>query len=295
MGTLERTWRPQDRDIVVQEHLRLINDPDKSQCDLHVVCRDGDFFYTKLLFYFLKPALKTLLESDSELEDSYITRMVLIDHSLSVEGIRGVYDDSKINDSLIDEAFLSEASTFQLSEDKFSDLPAISYGLPSKSFITGLSREEVNNYSKKDSDVRTFSCEFCGAMKYKSLKQLKAHIWSKHKSKPEIKHKCHHCFKEFDHKYQLNKHSISHMPQTFKCSDCGKAFKRKNELFVHYKTFHEEETDIYKCSNCPMTFNKKFNLTRHMSKHEHGKIKCTLCSATFNRLDNFKRHQKLHE
>lgn len=293
MGTLGRNLRPHDRDLVVQEHLRLINDPDKSQCDLQVVCKDGDFFYTKLLFYFFQPSLKTLLESDSELEGLYDRRMVLIDHSLSVEDIRSLYEDSKINNSLTEEAFLS-VSTFQLSEDKFSDLPAVSYGLPSKLINLGLSREEDNNYSKKDTNDCSFSCEYCGVTKYKSMKQLKAHIWSKHKSKPEIKYKCPQCFKEFDHKYELNKHSISHIPRAFECSSCGKAFKRKNELFVHYKAFHEEETDMYKCSNCSMTFNKKSNLIRHMSKHERGKFKCNSCSATFNRLDNFKRHQKLH-
>ena len=293
MGTLGRTWSSQDRDWVVHEHIRLINDPDKSQCDLHVVCKDGDFFYTKLLFYFFEPSLKTLLsESEQGGNDS---RMVLIDHSLSVKDIQSVYEDSKINDYSAEEALLPEASKFQLSEDEVSDLPLVSNGLPSTLINLGSSREKDNSYSEQDTNVCTFSCEYCGVTKYKTMKQLQAHIWSKHKSKPDIRYKCSECFKEFDHKYELKKHSTVHTPPAFECSNCGKTFKRKNELFVHYKTFHEEETDIYKCSKCSMTFNIKSNLTRHMSKHESGKFKCILCSATFNRLDSFKRHQKLHK
>ena len=286
-------WRPHDKALIMKEHLRIISDPDKSHCDLHIVCQDGELFYTKILFYFFHPSCKTLFESEDL--GKHDQRMVLIDQAHSLKDILSFYEYSENLVSTEEE----EASSYQgHSIDveevsvKVDYLAQDSSGLTSKVIDFECSSDKETNNSKKDTTV---FCECC-AMKFESTKKLKAHIWSKHKSKPEITFKCQDCPKEFPHKYQLKKHLIVHMSPSFVCSSCEKVFKRKNELLVHYKTYHDHEVEkvLHTCSTCSMAFSKKSNLIRHLSKHEQDKFKCLTCSATFNRLDSYKRHQKIH-
>ncbi len=272
----------------MKEHLRIISDPDKSQCDLHIVCQDGDIFYTKILFYFFYPSSKTLFESEDAGEHDQ--RMVLIDQAHSVKDILSFYEYSE-NYATEEEEASYHDNSIQLEEVsvKVNNLAPDSSGLNSK--VKCSSDKETNNF-KEDTTV---FCECC-AMKFESTKKLKAHVWSKHKLKPEITYKCQDCPKEFPHKYELKKHLIVHMSPSFVCSNCEKVFKRKNELLVHYKTYHDDEVEkvLHTCPTCSMAFSKKSNLIRHLSKHEQDKFKCLSCNATFNRLDNYKRHQKIH-
>ena len=267
-------------ELIVMEHKRIVSQVNKSECDLQIVCKDGDVFYSKLLFYFVQPQFKCIFESHKDVDRD--ERIILIHPDLSVTEILNLYDDD-------------DTPTLNSNQDlACSTVEEVSLVLPFNNNIS--SESAMSNASvienAKESTTELF-CEHCG-MKFNSIKQLKAHKWTKHKTRPDVVFKCGECSSEFSHKYQLNKHLIMHSPPTFECHYCGKAFKRKNGLVEHFKRFHDDTISLFNCSECHMTFRTKSNLTRHMSTHKIIQFQCSECSAVFNRNDNYKRHLKTH-
>ena len=259
------------RNLVVREHDRVIKNCDKTECNIQVICKDGVIHYTKLLFFFMQPDLRSVLK-DYENEP-----LVIFYPSLCIQDIIKFYNVDISNGPPL--CIEDHPPTTQDQNTDFSYLPPPTSNLPCESII-----------ETTGSESESMCCEECG-IAYKTIKQLKKHQYDKHKPGT---HKCTQCEREFTHKFELTKHMIKHMPKTFFCNSCDKAFKRKQELVVHYNTFHESSTSIFKCPECPSTFRNESNLRRHRSTHTGLQFKCTLCDLSFNRKDSYKRHQKLH-
>ena len=255
-------------ELIIEEHNRVINNPDKSACDVKVICKDGYIFYTKILLYFMQPSLKCILEDQSN--DNEL--IVIIHPSVLVEDIKKFY-----------EAKSPIISTPPLTQEDLTQDATDSNILKQLEVPVQLNEEIM-------------FCEKCG-IGYKSLKQLKAHQWRMHPSKSPLKNfKCDECDKEFIHKCELTKHMFIHMPPSFVCNTCDKVFKRRKGLVAHHNTVHGTSAIVLQCPECPETFKVKTNLSRHVANvHKGIKYTCVQCNASFNRQDNYKRHLKLHK
>ena len=264
----------------------MINNRDKTDCDIKVICKDGDIHYSKLLFYFMQPDLRSVLR-DCDCENDIL---VIFYPSLSVQDITKFYE---VGVTYSPSRVMESASTL---EDQDADSSFLS-PLVIQESIKIKSQNTEESFNQCESNMETnrsnsdcFCCEKCGKA-YLTLKQLKKHQWDKHN---QSIHKCTQCSRQFPYKSELTKHMLKHMQPTFFCDSCGKAFKRKNELVVHHNMFHDLSLSIYKCPECPLTFRTESNQRRHMSVHTGIKFKCTHCDASFSRKDSYKRHQKLH-
>ena len=67
----------------------MIENQDKKACDIQIICKDGDIFYTRLLLYFMQPALKCALTDRDEEDQS----LVIIFPSCCVKDIINFYAD----------------------------------------------------------------------------------------------------------------------------------------------------------------------------------------------------------
>ena len=92
---------------------------------------------------------------------------------------------------------------------------------------------------------------------------------------------CNLCNKEFNRKYNLNKHMERKNP-------CVK----KEEVEVEVEEEEEEEKKI-KCEFCEYSTNKTGNLNRHL-KTCKAKFKCEFCKNGFANNSSLKRHIKLY-
>ena len=280
-----RYRRPDYQDLLLREHHRVLDNRDKSDCDIKVICQDGDIYYTRLLFFFMQPDLRYILK---DCEDDML---VIFYPSLSVHDIIKFYEVGTTNSP---SHVIEMPPTPEDQDTHFSFLlpPIIqdSINIKDQNIEPAFNHqcESIKETNKSNGDG--LCCEKCG-MAFKTLKQLKKHQWDKHT--PSI-HKCTQCSKEFRHKSELTKHMFKHMEATFVCNTCNKAFKRRNELVVHHKMFHDSSMNLYKCPQCPLTFRTESNQRRHMSVHTGNKFKCTHCDASFSRKDSYKRHLKLH-
>ena len=262
------------QDLVVKEHHRVINNHDKTECNIRVICEDGIIHYTKLLFFFMQPDLRSLLK-DHENEP-----LVIFYPSLCIQDIIKFYE---VDISDVPPSVIEEPSTNEDRDTNFSYLP------PPRE-TSNPSCESISEPELPGSDSESLFCDKCG-VEYKTFQQLKKHQWHKHK---QSIHNCTQCPRQFSHKSELTRHMFKHMPPTFICNSCGKGFKRRQQLVVHYKMFHDSTINIYKCPECPLTFRKESNMRRHKSIHTGLKYKCSHCDSSFSRKDSYNRHQKLH-
>ena len=264
------------QDLVVKEHHRVINNCDKTECNIRVICEDGVIHYTKLLFFFMQPDLRSVLN------DYKNEPLVIFYPSLCIQDIIQFYELDISDDP---PSVMEEPSTNEDRDTNFSYLPPLRE-------TSNPSCESIPEPETIGSDSESWFCEKCGVA-YKTLKQLKKHQYNQHK---QGIHKCTQCLRQFTHKFELTQHMFKHMPPTFICNSCGKAFKRKHELLVHYKMFHDSTITIFKCPECPLTFRTESNMRRHKAIHsgQKQKFKCSYCDSSFSRKDNYNRHQKLH-
>ena len=248
-------------EVVKNEHRKYVSEL-KYHCsqDVKIICSDGEIWCSKILLYLMEPSLKTLLLEEGNSD------CVILHLSKYVRDFLYFFDFN-------DESAKQNIELSSLDTD-----------------ISNVSAEvKVSTNSKQCSDM--FSCEMCGIL-YGSLKQLKSHMWSKHK-KGEEKFQCSECEKQFIHQYELNKHKFKHIEASFMCEFCEQKFKRRAALVRHYEQIHKQTSrPLLKCPECDATFSQQYHLTRHLSSHTNVKFNCTLCNTNYSRLDSLNRHIK---
>ena len=250
-------------DTIIQEHERLLKtkiEDINSDNDVKIICEDGEVWYSRILLYLMNQQYKTLL-----LECCPVSEVVIIDCSSRVSDFVEYYSVHSRN-------IRTESENKEDTVDEFDTL----------------SNEEVCELPT------AFYCEVCGRC-YSSVKKLKAHKKSQHKSDSKEDFACGVCGKIFMHKYQLTKHEVIHNEPSFVCANCDQKFRRRQALLRHYEHFHDGSKSklLFQCPVCNLKFSRTENLLRHTRIHDTSEFKCSHCDSTFKRSDSLKRHIKL--
>ena len=152
-------------DLIMKEHQRVIQNQNKLECDIKIICKDGDILYTKLLLYLMEPTLKcALIDRD---DPDIKSPRVIIFPSQCINDIVNFYTDKvriQHQPSLVEEASSGHELILQEQHDAVSN----NFNDQHSQDKEGIQSSDV---------VDTNICEKCG-VGYKSLKQLKAHQWS---------------------------------------------------------------------------------------------------------------------
>ena len=269
-------------EIILREHERLMKAGKKcSGSDVKLICRDGELWYSRILFYFMQPSYKLLL-LDEYLGDD----LVIIVPSISVDEVLNFYE----------ECFKIECATV-IREEGRGEVGQHSTS-PDVSRTSQLEIEAANNVEDTifEVEIASLMCDFCGKS-YATNQKLKAHMWSKHKKGHEDKmYQCIDCSKTFMHQFELNKHAFVHKEPSYVCKLCGNKYKTRASLVRHYDLIHNEKKlseSIFQCDECPTSFNVKSSLTRHKKSHKLYCHQCPQCNSKFKRPDNLQRHLKL--
>ncbi|XP_055941999.1 zinc finger protein 600-like [Argiope bruennichi] len=106
----------------------------------------------------------------------------------------------------------------------------------------------------------------------------------------EKKFSCSLCSKEFNYKYNLYRHYLTHIgDKPYKCDVCEKPFSRKSHRDRHFR-IHTGETP-YECEVCGKKFNLKGNRDTHYRTHTCDRpFVCDVCNKGFIRKDHLIRH-----
>ena len=80
---------PKVSEIIMREHERLVKAEKKcSGSDVKLICRDGELWYSRILFYFMQPSYKLLL-----LDEYLGDELVIIVPSISVDEVLNFYEE----------------------------------------------------------------------------------------------------------------------------------------------------------------------------------------------------------
>ncbi|XP_061396129.1 zinc finger protein 184-like [Musca vetustissima] len=143
-------------------------------------------------------------------------------------------------------------------------------------------------------DPEYFKCNLCGKVLTKRI-CLIGHM----KMHEEKKFACDKCDKKFVLKHKLDKHKLTHLPESekkFPCNDCGKFYANEYILNQHQKAVH---LNIYAkvCEICGETLPDSHNFKRHMEKHEGivpvKTAKCDICGLILTSHHTLKLHKEL--
>ncbi|KAK6630903.1 hypothetical protein RUM44_003073 [Polyplax serrata] len=157
----------------------------------------------------------------------------------------------------------------------------------------------LENHIRIHSDVRAFTCKYCGKT-FKQPSQLRNHIiihadktggqkpnWSRSKQ-------CNICFKMYSDSKSLKKHKeeVHSKLRPFVCSVCGHASARKSMLLMHQRqhTGHKP----YECQLCTFRTADHNSLRKHLMRHTGVRpYKCPHCDYTAIQSGSYKNHMRI--
>ncbi|XP_005189348.2 transcription factor grauzone isoform X1 [Musca domestica] len=142
-------------------------------------------------------------------------------------------------------------------------------------------------------DPEYFKCNLCGKVLTKRI-FLISHM----KMHKEKKFACDECDRKFVLKYMLDKHKLTHLPESekkFPCNDCGKFYANEYMLNQHQKAVH---LNVYAkvCEICGETLPDSQYFKRHMEKHD-GIVQvktatCDICGLILTNHQTLKLHKE---
>ncbi|XP_013111782.2 transcription factor grauzone [Stomoxys calcitrans] len=139
-----------------------------------------------------------------------------------------------------------------------------------------------------------FKCDLCNKVFTKRI-CLIGHM----KMHEEKKFCCDICDKKFVLKHKLDKHKLTHLPESekkFPCNECGKFYANEYILTQHQKAVH---LNIYAkiCEICGQTMPDSHTFKRHMERHEGifpvKNAKCDQCGLILTSQHTLKLHIEL--
>ena len=154
-----------------------------------------------------------------------------------------------------------------------------------------LQNENENRHKK-------YGCDDCGK-EFNRKFNLERHIETVHLNMFKKEHKCDICEKAFGRRDVLQRHVLLiHLsPKKFKCQKCDMSFANKENLKRHFESNHHENRP-HVCDQCGKAFGHQCTLRVHMENvHENVKpFKCGICDKSFGQKGHLDRHVKaIHE
>uniref|UniRef100_A0A1B0EWZ8 C2H2-type domain-containing protein n=2 Tax=Lutzomyia longipalpis TaxID=7200 RepID=A0A1B0EWZ8_LUTLO len=159
------------------------------------------------------------------------------------------------------------------------------------------------------SDVRPYKCTVCPKA-FHSSSIMKNHI-DRHFG--IRKHVCKHCGLTYTDPTGLRRHLVKHgdsRVKTFACDQCGKIFVQKYQLIRHTSTHipgsqtrrrggvhPREKREEYQCRLCQKVYIHKSGLKKHLQKHGDGcgkQIECPQCNKRYLDAEELGRHLDTH-
>ncbi|XP_053563525.1 zinc finger and BTB domain-containing protein 11 isoform X2 [Bombina bombina] len=165
----------------------------------------------------------------------------------------------------------------------------------------GLEKKLVNRNTTPKSAVQQAAMKLVQRGKKKRILPPK-----KETADVESEYKCNECGMEFQRRYALIMHNLTHeRSKEFKCPLCKKEFQYKVSLRAHLVRHSRIETNSevskgktkrqFICDICGRTLPKLYSLRIHMLKHTGVKPHvCKICGKTFTYKHGLKMHQAMH-
>ena len=119
--------------------------------------------------------------------------------------------------------------------------------------------DSLTKHVKTVHSDKRFKCEQCNK-EFGREDNLYQHVEKVHSSKRLI---CEQCTRTFDTEEQLTKHKNTH--EKLSCNICFKEFNQRFNLNKHIKTVHTEK---FSCDKCNKTFGKEQKLFQHSKTHD---------------------------
>ncbi|XP_068245803.1 uncharacterized protein [Palaemon carinicauda] len=160
-------------------------------------------------------------------------------------------------------------------------------GLPVKYFCDKcpkgfVDKSSLDNHKYTHSDVKNFSCKFCGAV-FHTPYSLKVHV---NIHTQEKKYTCPTCGVSFLRLCNLighKKRAHRSREKRYVCEICGTLVHTNKDLVKHQDTCHKEGKS-FACDKCGKNFSNKRNLKTHLIEHQQDKtFKCHCGKANVNR------------
>ncbi|XP_019885783.2 zinc finger protein 665 isoform X2 [Ooceraea biroi] len=184
------------------------------------------------------------------------------------------------------------------------------------------SKQEYELHARMMHEQQKFTCNVCNKT-FLQQSNLKMHMASHGKIKPDkeypcdvcgkvlnhpssvVYHKeaehnngrrfvCNKCDKSFKHKQLLQRHQLVHSDdRPHVCTACNASFKTKANLINHQSTHTGEKK--YFCEICKQQFAHKTSLTLHYRWHSgHKPYTCKVCQKSFSQNGNLQEHMRIH-
>uniref|UniRef100_A0A336LPJ4 CSON000142 protein n=1 Tax=Culicoides sonorensis TaxID=179676 RepID=A0A336LPJ4_CULSO len=110
------------------------------------------------------------------------------------------------------------------------------------------------------------------------------------------KYECNVCGKIFVSKFNLEVHSLVHIPEDQRqhsCQFCDRRFNSKQNCVEHERGHTGEKP--YKCETCGKAYARKQTLKDHQREHNGQGYECSVCKRVFTDRGNYRHHMKQHE
>ena len=279
--------------------------------DVRIVCRDGEFLWSRLLLSSMSHFLHTLIT----VTDSPDSDHTIIMPDVNKETMRGllrsvlassqaVIEDTSLMEVLaLDTNFFIQQETNNRENDKMKgNLPLTTYKIvkdeeENDSFFHDPDCKEETQSTKKKTQ-RKMLCRFCSLdFKSQSYSDYQDHILTHKNSGGLYECPIDPCTKTYKSWSHLCEHFFSHdsSSKPHLCSYCSytsitRANVRKHEIAVH----EDPDRRDFECQKCSKRFKTSSNLTDHMRIHGNETFKCNHCDKTFKSQIGLQQHQRLH-
>ena len=282
--------------------------------DMKIVCRDGDFKWSRFLLGSVSAWMETLVldveNTDTEttlfipdVNKDILLQMLYSLISSSNMAIQGKSRISLLKMLAVDENFFQlqdvESEKIKITGVPMTMIPTISSKIKEEDDVDILFTEGVDEEfegKRKKKSTRKMFCKIC-SLDFQTYSAYQDHINS-HKNISGLfecnEEECGKTFKAWTH---LSDHHYSHdkSPKPHLCSYCSytsitRANIRKHEVAVH----EDPDRRDFACDKCNKRFKTSSNLAEHQRVHGNEKYKCKECPKSFKSLIGFNQHKRTH-
>ena len=289
------------------EHL-LSGDGENVYLDVRIVCRDGEFLWSRLLLSSMSRFLHTLISATDSPDADHTIIMPDVNketmrsllHNVIASSQAVIEDVSLVELLAVDNSYLQQWTIEEnIKVSGISPLPDSIIVKDEEDHSETLfysCKEETESTKKKTQ--RKMMCKFCSLdFRSQSYSDYQEHILTHKNSGGLYECPINACTKTYKSWSHLCEHYFSHnnSPKPHLCSYCSytsitRANVRKHELAVH----EDPERRPFECPTCSKRFKTASNLNDHIKVHTTEKFECKTCNKTFKSQIGLQQHERLH-